>query len=242
MTFIGVSAGRGDRARLTLKSAELSPRILRVDDRGARIALVSTTALLLAGDQVEINIEVGVRCWLEVVDTAGTVAYDARGGKSSWSVRIQVADGGRLLWKAEPFVIANGADVTRTSMIELATDGVACLRETLVLGRSGECGGALRARTRATHEGRLLLAEDLDLADREVRERPGILGAHRVIDSVVLLGRRAPAEPGQPATRRFELAGPGTVARYLGTDLHQSGVPATFAGWRRQLADEAVPS
>ncbi|MEO5831887.1 MAG: urease accessory protein UreD [Nakamurella sp.] len=234
MTSVGIRAGSGGRPELTLLSTHLSPRTLRSGGNSARIALVGTTALLLAGDHVRIGIAVGAGCHLEIVDTAGTVAYDGRGGASSWTVEITVADGASLVWKAEPFVVADGADVTRSTTVTLAPTGVALLRETLVLGRSGEAGGALYSRTRVTHGGGPLLAEDLDLTDRRSRARVGILGAHRVLDTVGLLGCRPPSSS-PAAVRLFPLAGAGAVARFLGGELHRSGAPGLFRMWRGQL-------
>ena len=56
MTLIGVEPGRG-RPRLTLVGGALAPRVLSSDATGARVALVATTALLLGGDRVEVEIE-----------------------------------------------------------------------------------------------------------------------------------------------------------------------------------------
>ena len=78
MTRIGVQAAPG-RARLTLTGGPIGPRVLRVAENGARIGLVATTALLLGGDHIDIEIDVGPGAWLELVETAGTVAYDADG-------------------------------------------------------------------------------------------------------------------------------------------------------------------
>lgn len=236
MTFIGLRAGSGGRPQLTLRSSHLSPRTLRTGAHQARIALVGTTALLLAGDHIRIEVDVGPDCHLELVDTAGTVAYDGRGGVSSWTVDIRVADGASLTWKAEPFVVATGADVTRTTRVDLAPTGVALLRETLVLGRSGECGGALWSGTRVRHGGRTLLAEDLDLTDPQRRRRVGLLGPHRIVDTVSLLGRTVIDDTPPPAVRLFRLAGDGIVGRHLGAEAHRSGVTAVFDRWRRDLA------
>ena len=59
------------------------PARAQVTETGARVGLVATTALLLGGDHVEIDIDVGPGAWLEVVEIAGTVAYDADGVASS---------------------------------------------------------------------------------------------------------------------------------------------------------------
>jgi len=99
----------------------------------------------------------------------------------------------RLTWQGQTFVLSGGADVTREVRIELATGSVAVLRETLVLGRTGEPGGRLLQTSRATLDGHPLLAEDLDLAPSQLR--PGALGPWRVVDTLSILGRRAPGIP-----------------------------------------------
>ena len=225
------------RARLTLTQGPISPRILRVTDNGARIGLVATQALLLGGDDVHLDIEVGPGAWLELVETAGTVAYDADGAPSSWTVRIRVADGGVLIWAGEPFVVSQGANVTRSTTVDLGAGAVACIRETLVLGRSAETGGAIRSTMTARHTPGQnepptdLLREDLDLTDPDIRALPGLLGDARIIDTVSLLGMRAPTEPAVPAGQRFDLDGPGSLARSLTTTFAASGLSAIMTCW-----------
>lgn len=235
MTRIGVQVAPG-RARLVLTGGHISPRVLRMTENGARIGLVATTALLLGGDHIDIDIDVGPGAWIELVETTGTVAYDADGVASSWTVRIRVADGGALIWAGEPFVVSHGANVRRSTAVDLGQGAIACLRETLVLGRSGETGGAIRSTLSARQSGTLLVLEDLDLTDAGVRELPGLLGVARVIDTVCLLGRPAPPEPAPPEPAlppgmRFDLDGPGTLARCLTTTLAASPLAPITAAW-----------
>ena len=230
MTRIAVSVAPG-RARLTLTGGAISPRVLRVAEDGARIGLVATTALLLGDDHLEFAIDVGPGAWLEIVETAGTVAYDADGVASSWTTRIRVADGGLLTWVGEPFVVSHGANVRRSTTIDLAAGATACLRETLVLGRTGETGGAIRSTLSVRHADQQLLIEDLDLTDRSTRELPGMIGQLRVIDTVALFGSTAPSTPELSAGMRFDLDGRGTVARCLATTFATSPLTPVAAGW-----------
>jgi len=230
VTRIHVHAAAG-RATLTLEGGSISPRVLRVSESGARVGLVATTALLLGGDQVGIDIVVGPGAWLELVETAGTVAYDAGGVGSSWTVRIRVAEGGTLSWAGEPLVVAHGANVRRDTRVELGEGAVACLRETLVLGRTGETGGAIGSTLSVTHHGRPLLVEQLDLAEPGLRRHPGMIGGARVIDTVCLLGMRAPAAPELPPGTRFDLDGPGTLARSITETLAASELSAVRVAW-----------
>ncbi|MFC0674707.1 urease accessory protein UreD [Brachybacterium hainanense] len=209
----------------------LVPRILDVEGRRIRIALVGRCATLLAGDRVEVAVAVGPGVELELVEPSGTVAYDGRGAPASWAARIEVGPGGALLWNAAPFVIARGADVPRDLHVDLADGAFALLSELLVLGRSGEAGGALLARQRVHRAGRPLLVEDLDLRDAVLRALPGVLGQERVLGSVALLGLRPEHIPGPHAT---PLAGPGALARVLAPAVHcaQPVVEAFWREWR----------
>jgi urease accessory protein len=237
VTRIGIRATPG-RARLDLTQGPISPRVLQVTDSGARIGLVATVALLLGDDHLEIDISVGPGARLEIVETAGTVAYDAGGVASSWTVRAQLAERAVLIWLGEPFVVAQGANVRRSTSIELADGAVACLRETLVLGRTGETGGNVRSRMSVDVDGAPLLVEDLQLGvDRAL---PGVIGAARVVDSLALLGTRAPAGPEMLTGNRFELDGPGTIARHLGMSAASSPIGPISAAWGSAVWDRAV--
>jgi urease accessory protein len=142
-----------------------------------------------------------------------------RGGSARWGVSVEVDDGGELVWRAEPFVVATGAVVDRELEVTLHGSGAAALREVLVLGRVREAGGVVRQRLRASASGRPLLAEDLALDG--ARPQVAVIGGHRVVDSVTVLGRRAGAStPG--AAHRLELEGAGTVVRHLGAQTHTS--------------------
>lgn len=235
MTLIAVEPAPG-RARVTNTPGPVAARVQRVDPDGARVALVATTALLLAGDHVEFDVRVGAGGWLDIVETAGTVAYDVQGAASGWTVRARLDPGARLTWNGEPFVIADGANVLRVTDLDLAPGATACLRETLVFGRAGEAGGALRSSTRVRLDGTDLLVEDLDALDPGVRAGPGLLGRCRIIDSVLLLGSTAPAGPTDSAGTRYDLAGPGTVARVLTTATDRSGLDAVWHAWRHARA------
>ena len=149
-----------------------------------------------------------------------------RGGSARWTADIHVAEGGSLCWQAQPFVVASGADVAREVEVDLAPAAVLLLRETLVLGRSGEAGGVLLQRLRSKYAGAPLLVEGLGLDG--ANPRLGLLGRNRVLDTVTMLGARG-AEMGTPdGVARFELEGPGTVYRYIGEQVHLSPLPRVW--------------
>ncbi|QNK81650.1 urease accessory protein UreD [Nakamurella sp. PAMC28650] len=237
MTRVAVRVD-GGRARLELIGGNLAPRLISADDGGAKVALVATSALLLGGDAVDLELRVGAGAWLEIVETAGTVAYDAEGEQSRWNVRAVVEAGGLLLWHGEPLVISDGANTLRSSRYALGDEAVVCVRETVVLGRSGERGGALRVQNQVAVGGTSVLAEDLDLSSCESRELPGILGRASVVDTVTLIGTVPPGFPPLFAGSLFRLGGgAGTIGRVLRTDLAGSPARAWWSSWSAAARD-----
>ena len=222
--------GPQTRIRELTTSAYLRPRLL--GGAGPRVALVAACASLLAGDHLRMEVEVGAGASLELVEPSGTVVYDARGGRANWTASVRVGERGRLVWGAAPFVVAQGADVHRHTGIDLESGGAVLLRETLVLGRSNECGGALRSTLRAVREGRPLQAEELDLADPVLRSSPAVLGTRRVLATATLLGRR-PEELTDP--HETVLDGPGALRRELADHAHlaEDALEPTWGRWRR---------
>lgn len=232
-TRIGVTEVRDGTARVThLEPGDvLLPRVIGIDGVSVTVALIGHTATMLAGDRVEIDIEIGAGVSLTVVEPAGTVAYNARGGRAEWSARVRVGADGRLCWAAAPLVVASGADLARSMDLRLADRATALLSELLVLGRSAEVGGAVRSRQSVWCGSTPLLIEDLDLRDPVLRSRPGILGDCRVLGTVGCYGRRPAVIPPAHGT---ELAGPGALVRVGGHEAHevQPELDRAWAAWQ----------
>lgn len=214
------------------------PVLVSSDERGARVCLVPEGALLLGGDRVEITITVGAGARLELVEPAGTVAYatdgDGDGDGATWDVTIELGVDATLVWAGEPFVVAAGARVSRSTSVRLSAGARAALREIVVLGRHSEASGRLDQRLAATGpDGRPVLSEALEVGPHSSRL---LLGGARVMCSVILLGESLPAGAGPAGPTggtRFDLDGGGTLVRALGVDAHR----ATLAdAWRRARA------
>lgn len=190
----------------------------------ARVGLVGQTALLLGGDEVALNVEVGPGAVLELSDVAGTVAYHGRGRLAAWRTAVRLARGAHLHYAGEPLVIGDGADVTRTLTVDLAADATARLRETVVFGRVGEVGGRLDATTRLRRAGEEFCRERLYL-DPGARDRPGILAGVRVVDTVLDLGLRGcrTSFSARSDVVTYALLDDGsTLTRFLGTSAADS--------------------
>lgn len=226
--------GDPERPRCLVRGGLLVPRRLPAADGAVRVALVASTALLLAGDEVRVEVVVGEGLSLEVVETAGTVAYAMRGGSARWDVTATVGRDATLAWGGLPFVVTDGADVQRSTDVALADGAAAVLRESFVLGRTGQQGGALEVRSRYHVHGRPLLAESLWLAP-DTRHDPAVLAGARCLDTVTLLGARLPEAPGT-----LQLDGTGSVARRLVGQLHESDLGRTFEDARPRLPRRGV--
>ena len=223
------------RAEVLSAGEFLRPRLLGIEGAHVRIALVGVCATLLAGDDLRVEVRVGPGVHLELVEPAGLVAYDARGGHQRWAADVHVATGGSLVWAAAPMVVAGGADVHRSTVLDLDEGARVLVSETLVLGRTGEEGGALRSTLRCALDRRDLLVEDLDLRAPALRSAPGILGDRRVLGTVALLGAR-PADLSSPP--ETALARPGAIARALAGHAHEAdaALRGTWDRWRELIA------
>ena len=229
-TGINASTVAVDRGRVTLRQGHLRAQRNPDRDGWTRIGLLATTALLLGGDEVDLEVEVGSGARLDLYDVAATVAYHGRGAPAAWRLSVTVADGGALRYRGEPFIVSDGADVRRTTQLDLAPTAELWLRETVVLGRAGQLGGRLRSRTTLRVADEDVWIEDQDLDPAGSRRLPGLLGDRRIVDSVLRVGSQRVGEQesqAAPSATCFTLAdGSSSLTRYLGTELAASPLHA----------------
>lgn len=224
-----IAIRHGDpRARVDLAVGALAPRLISRDARRAHIALAAAGMILLGGDRVHVEVTVGTGCLLELEDVGGTIAYRADGRASAWTMDVRIEPGGALLWRGLPFVVTDGAEVDRRTTLDLGAGATAVIRETLVLGRHGESGGRLRSSFVASDTDGPLLIEQLEL-DGLVPE-PGVLGTHRVLDSVIALGFDPQTNDGD-----LVLEQPGAIARHLGAETHTSRLDRVWDDWAESV-------
>lgn len=212
------------------------PMLVASDDVGARVSLVPEGALLLAGDAVSLHITVGAGARLELVEPAGTVAYAMHGDSASWDVTIDLAPAASLVWAGEPFVVSEGADVTRTTAIRLGWGATLAMRETVVLGRHGEVPGRLRQHVTATGQNDIpMLSESLDVGPTS---SPLLLGGARVMGSVLTLGYRTLPVVDPSRATHLDLDGVGTVSRALAHQAHHLGLEAAWTAARQGMVSQ----
>lgn len=244
-TRLRVSRGAGSAPTVVRSAVSVSdpsapslrPMLLERRSDHARVCLVPEGALLLAGDGVEIDIEVEDGARLDLVEPGGTVAFDMRGATARWSVLITLGDDARLTWAGEPFVVASGADVERRTVVRVGAGARLALRETLVLGRFGEAPGRVRVMTSVVDDHGPLHVEDLPL---DATSAAGLLGGHRVMASVLHLGPVPPTLDVVPDPDRYDLHTGGTLWRRLGAEVHATGLVDAWQGSRTSAGAAAT--
>lgn len=220
-------AGFGAPVRVRTSDGLLAARLISRDGTRAEVALVAGGAMLLGGDHVVVSVRVDPGCALTLTDVGGTVAYDGNGSTCRWDADIRLGPWACLTWAGLPFVVADGADVHRTTTARLGSDARLTLRETVVLGRSGERGGRIALRTDVTDDVGPVLVEELTaVGDRPV---PGVLGGHAVIDTLTDVHgspeggpERTAQTPDRDGAVVLRLERGGTLTRWLGPATHLS--------------------
>jgi len=212
-TTIDVAGGR-------VVGLRRGPRVaIRVLEHGVvtRAAVVPVQAGPLAGDHDVVRLRVGASQTLILEPIAATVTLP---GPARTRLELHAEVDGRLILDEPPLIVPEGADVLRTTRIELAEGAVAAWRDTVILGRAGEGPGRLEATTRVTLGGAPLLHETLRIDPERDDAYVALPPGHRVIGTVALLG-----VPGN-------LAGPGDLQRATGASAADVDAALT-AAWTR---------
>lgn len=232
--------GGATRLRGLAACGLLRARALPSRDGVARVALVQTAASLLSGDHIMMTVDCGPGCRLELVEVAGMVAHDVRGGPGArLDVRVGLRAGARLSWAARPLTLAAGCDLRRDTCVELEAGAALLWRDTVVLGRTGEAPGRMVADLNVRCAAAELHVERLDTGDVELLSSPVVLGAGaRVLDTLALYGARAGQEEGT-----LQLLGPGTISPLPARSLAAAArtLDPVQARWRAALFCDDQP-
>lgn len=228
------------RVRVTTSSwggqdlvAPFDARVVWQEPDEVHVVLVPTMAQLLDGDHLDVRVVVDAGVRLRIVEVSGMVAYSGPGKGASYRSVIEVGAGAAVVWLAEPFVLAARCRVLRTTTVTLRVGATACLREILVLGRTGEASGIAQVGTRIDDAEGPLLVEDLELG--RTHTLPGILGGAKVVDQVVLAGVRP--QGSHPDT--LLLAGSGALNRRLADSAHTAAADDLAQNWAALAFDAA---
>jgi urease accessory protein len=225
-------ADTGGRTRLTRLRSE-APLVLR--ETADALYLVGGAGGPLAGDDLELEVEVGPRATLTVRTAAASVALGG-GMPSHLQIRVRVAAGGELRWLPEPVVAAQGCDHRMDATVDVAADGRVTWREEILLGRHGEPSGSVTTRLTADAGGAPLVRHELALGPgAPYSGGPAVVGSARAVGTLLIVDPGSGA--GQPRVRTL---GPNAVAMALdGPGIQVVVLDADAMVLRRNL-DNAV--
>jgi urease accessory protein len=216
------------RAELTVDASgrrwrSAAPVVLRPTGRH-RMHLVQAGGGPLGGDDLALDIHLGVGSTVQLRSTAATVVQPGPcPGAARWAVRASVAEGAVLDWQPEPTVVCDGAELHSRVQVTLQLGAQAILREEVVLGRAGQRGGRFIGEFTIEWAGVPLLAHTLllDGADPALTGPAGTGGA-RAVGMLAVIGEGVNDRPGgaaeQPGLRWAcsALDGPGWLLLALG--------------------------
>ncbi|SDT79538.1 urease accessory protein UreD [Actinoplanes derwentensis] len=236
------------------------------DADGVTVHLVGGAAGPLRGDELRLDIEVGPGARLEMLSVAASLALPGRPAPASrMTVTASVAAGGVLRWLPEPLIAAAGCDHVVVTRVEVADGGTLLWRDDLVCGRHAEASGAVRADTTVRYGGVTLYRHELTVGPRAPGwDGAAVLGGGQATGTVVMAGADLPepavlgVDAGDGGAGRaaggardgrtvgagvdaalMRLAGPGVVATAVGVDIRQVKAvldPLCGAGARSRLA------
>jgi urease accessory protein len=217
---IEATAGPGGVTRLPVLASQVPLVLRRAPDS---VYLVGGAAGPLGGDSLALHITVGAGAFLRVRTAAASIALPGLDGlESVLRVSATVEEGGRLEYLPEPLVVAAGARHAIIISVTLSAGASLVLRDEVLLGRHGECGGTARSALRVSYAGRPLLRQSLEISGTDPASLgPAVLAGHRAVGT--LLHVSEPDTAGIPAQATPEVAvmrlpGPGILVTALAHD------------------------
>lgn len=214
---------RAGKTRLTgLRQSGSGKAILpRVEDGVPEVVFLNTSGGLTGGDRLSYRLDVGAGGSVVATTQTAERAYLSETGAAEVSVSIHAGAGARVDWLPQETILFQGAEVNRSTRIDLGA-GARCLyAETVVMGRAamGETLTRLRFRDERVilREGRPVLMEPLWLDDGFVANtgHSALLGGNRAFATVALVMQGA--EDAAEGLREI-LVEPGVEAAVSGFD------------------------
>jgi urease accessory protein len=166
-------------------------RLYDPDPDRCALGLVGSAAGPLAGDELSLRLELLDDAVASLVAAGASLAQGSGGIPARVRTSVRLADGAKLDATPGPLIVCAGAAVQVHLDIELAPSAVLIWRETLVLGRTGEPGGAVALHWNVSQDGRPLLRQTVDLTDPDHARWPGALGRHRTVTTELRVNTEA---------------------------------------------------
>lgn len=233
-----MSEGRQAAARLRLRAGIGGEPIVEEAEHSPAHAfepapfgawLVGSAGHPVGGDQLGIQVTVGVGCCAEIRSYSPTVARRGRAGSGASSTRLRVSVGNdaMLTWVPEPAIASGGCDHLSDCAVQLASNARLLWRDELLLDRrEGESDGTWRARIRVTRDSWPVLCTELALGPAsQLWRSPVALRGARALSMAVAVdpgrGGWSPARTvvGSASGVALPLSAPGAQLLAWGDDL-----------------------
>jgi urease accessory protein len=156
-------------------------------DGTCALCLVGSAAGPLPGDDLTLRLELDAGASATLVAAGATIAQGTGPG-ARLRIEVELAENACLDADPGALIVCADARVDVELMITLAATASLRWHETVVLGRSGEPGGASALDWDVRRAGRPLLRQRIDLTDPELVRWPGLLGQSRTLISELLVG------------------------------------------------------
>lgn len=155
-----------------------------------RVHLVQSAGGPLGGDELALDVHLGVGAFLQVRSAAATVVQPGSPpAPARWTVAAGLDDGAMLDWCPEPTVVCDGAELHSSMTVALRRGARAMLREVVVLGRADQRGGCFRGEFTVERDGVPLLAHTVLLDGTDpVLAGPAGTGGARVVGMLAVVG------------------------------------------------------
>ncbi|HEY0534313.1 MAG TPA: urease accessory protein UreD [Actinoplanes sp.] len=155
---------------------------------------------------------------------------------SRLEIRAKVGPDATLRWLPEPMIAAAGCDHRTVTRVEVAEGGRLLWRDDLVFGRHGEPSGSLRTCALFRYAGKTVYRHDLAVGpDAAGWAAPAVLDQARAFGTLLALPEAAAGPPPSGAVAAMPLAGPGVVVTAVGADIRS--VKAVLDPIRLEKAD-----
>lgn len=161
--------------------------------------LINTGGGIAGGDRVEIACEVGPLAEATITTQSAEKIYRAETAAAGIGVTLALAAKSKFVWLPQETILFDGARLSRTFEVAMASDASLTIIETVVFGRIARAerlgDGMLRDRWRIRRDGRLVFAEDVRLDGRiaDLLDRPACGGGARAVATLLHVAPEAEA-------------------------------------------------
>ena len=230
--------------RTVLSTVRSDPPItLRATPHG--VYWIGSAAGPLGGDDIVLDVVVGAGTALTMRSAAAAIALAGPAGTSRLRIDVTVGEDASLVWAPEPTIVTAGASHHADARLQVAGSAEVRWREQLVLGRTGERGGACRSRLRVDVCGVAAGPAGMPLLRHELRTgEPGADGP-AVLDGARAVGTWFACGPSVLAPQAWQPISEGSGVLPLGPHALLATVLAGDAvamAHELHLAERAVPS